>query len=178
MTFQVCPFHSDDAVRGTPLPDEAGGEEFICRRGGHPGDREWRWTGTPPPPDAVGGGLAAELGLDLELPAAVASYGGRWVEYGLVERAYADAHGADFAGMVARWGHTHLGRTDYTVSKYLGGQLGRLARQGALLYRAGPGTGRWSYNSTVGYYAPPPVEPDWDDRLSWEAAGVAVDYVG
>jgi hypothetical protein len=34
-------------------------------------------------------GIAAELGLDVELPRVLAGFPGVWVEYGLVEGAYA-----------------------------------------------------------------------------------------
>ena len=33
--------------------------------------------------------LAGELGLAIELSAAVGTFGGAWMEYGLIERAYA-----------------------------------------------------------------------------------------
>ncbi len=88
MTLQVCPFHADEGVHGTPLHDEAGTEVFECRRQGHPRPGSWAWSFVPAPPSTTAAtGLAAELGLHTELTAAIASYGGRWVEYGLVERA-------------------------------------------------------------------------------------------
>lgn len=176
--MQVCPFHGDEAIRGRPLGDDAGTMEFTCARRGHPEDRLWVWTAVPEPLASAGAnGLAAELGLSSELPHAVATYGPVWVEYGLIERAYAQARSDDFAELVTRYGHTHLGRFEYTVSKYLGGVLGQLARVGTLLYRGGPGTGRWSYNRIVGYYALPSTAPSWEDRLSWEQAGAEVDYL-
>jgi hypothetical protein len=172
MSIQVCPFHSNDEVHGVPIGDEAHTESFTCSREDHPRAGAWTWSWAPDPPggDAVSG-LAAELSLDFELPKAVASYDGRWVEYGLVERAYALAQPEDFRRLVERFGHTH--REDsgrYSVSAYLARTLGDLSRVGSVLFHQGSGTGRWSYNSGISYWAVPP-EPDWDSRLSWEDAG-------
>jgi hypothetical protein len=44
-------------------------------------------------------GIAAELGLDVELPRVLAGFLGG-VEYGLVERAYAQRNPKDFAALV------------------------------------------------------------------------------
>lgn len=62
------------------------------------------------------GGLADELGLDIELPEALAALGDGWFEYGLVEREYALRKPADFAQMIARWSHTAIGPQDYSTS--------------------------------------------------------------
>jgi hypothetical protein len=45
-----------------------------------------------------------------------------------------------------------------------------------VLFHPGRGTGRWNYNSDI-YYGALPPEPDWEDRLSWHAAGAEMDYV-
>ena len=45
-------------------------------------------------------GIAAELGLDVELPRVLAGFPGVWVEYGLVEGAYAQCNPKDFAALV------------------------------------------------------------------------------
>lgn len=45
-------------------------------------------------------GIAAELGLDVELPRVLAGFPGVWVEYGLVEGAYAQRNPKDFAALV------------------------------------------------------------------------------
>ena len=177
MTIQVCPFHADEGTHGTPLQDEARTEMFECHRRGHPRPGPWTWSSVPEPPNAAGvSGMAAELGLHLELPAAVATYGGRWVDYGLVERAYAQAHPNDFRRLLALYGHTHLAPSQYTASAYLARTLGELSRLGTVLFHPGRGTGRWSYNSDISYWAIPP-EPDWDNRLTWHEAGAEIDYV-
>src|SRR4051794_10720649 len=188
MSFQYCPFHADEAVQGAPVGDEARSEAFECQRSaGHPTSGPHAWSWAPEPPGAEGvGGLAAELSLDFELPNAIASYNGRWVEYGLVERAYAIARPNDFARLLKLYGHTVLdekvasktiGGRQYTVSAYLARTLGDLSRHGAVLFRQGKGTGRWSYNEGISYWAVGPESPEWDDRLTWDAAAVDVDYV-
>lgn len=164
MTLQVCPFHADEGVKGTPLRDEAGTEVFECRRQGHPRPGPWSWSFVPPPPGAMGAtGLAAELGLHTELPAAIASYGSRWVEYGLVERAYALAQPGDFRRLVAQYGHSHVAPSQYTASAYLARTLGDLSRHGAVVLHVGRGTGRWSYNTDISYWSLPPEwrPPRW-----------------
>jgi len=177
MTIEVCPFHGDEGVSGVPLGDEAGTVAFECDRSGHPEPGPFRWSRVPEPPAVPGmSGLAAELGLDSELPAAVASYGGRWVEYGLVERAYALAHPAGFQRLLDAYGHTHLQPSQYTASAYIARTLGDLSRLGTVLFHTGRGTGRWSYNSDISYWAVAP-EPDWGDHLTWAASGFDVDYI-
>ncbi|MGY1837627.1 hypothetical protein ACI79P_21310 [Blastococcus sp. SYSU DS0510] len=110
------------------------------------------------------------------MPAAVRTFAGRWVECGLVERAYAMRRPADFASLVSRFGHTALTDKRNTPSAFLAGYLASLAKRGDVLYHDGPATGRWSYNSKISWWAVAP-RPDWDERLSWATAGYAVDYV-
>ena len=64
--------------------------------------------------------------VKVDLLSAVESLGPGWFEYGLVERAYADAHPREFAAMVARWGHTAIAPKQYTATSYLGYTLGDL----------------------------------------------------
>ncbi|HEY0560105.1 MAG TPA: hypothetical protein VGD03_07480 [Frankiaceae bacterium] len=115
--------------------------------------------------------MAEELSLDVELPAAVASLGVGWFEYGLVERAYAHRRPADFARLVAQWGHTAQSPRQYSVSSYLAGTLGRLSRLGKVAYHDGPGTGRWSYNTDISWWSLVPPAP-WERRTAW------VDVIG
>lgn len=134
---QVCPFHSDEWSAGIPLSD--GSRRYVCdRTSGHPAPGPWAWLVTPEPPEFPGvSGMAEELSLDVELPAAVASLGSGWFEYGLVERAYALRVPVDFARMVAQWGHTAQSPRQYSVSSYLAGTLGRLSRLGVVAYHPG-----------------------------------------
>jgi hypothetical protein len=166
MNHQVCPFHTDESYPGTRLKD--GSISFECdRASGHPGNQPWFWLAAPEPPSMPElSGLAEELGLEYELPAAVADLGDGWFEYGLVERSYAKRRPADFAHMVERWGHTAIAPKQYTVSSYVAATLGRLSRRGAIAYHPGAGTGRWSYNSEISWWSTVPPG-DWDKRTSW-----------
>lgn len=120
--------------------------------------------------------LKAELGLAVELPAVLAPYKGRWVEYGVVERAYAQANPDDFKGLVEKYGHTAIAPGTYTASSYLAGVLGGLGRSGDVMFHEGPATGRWDYLSAVSWWALAP-EPDWAERTSWADTGLGMDYV-
>ncbi len=111
--------------------------------------------------------------------AVVGQLGHRWVEYGVVERAYALAHPREFAILVDRYGHTAVAPKRYTASAFLGRALGELSVKGDLAFRYGPATGRWDYNSRISWWCLPP-EPEWSADGSWasvEATGVGMDYV-
>lgn len=167
--IRQCAFHMDEDVDGTRLED--GTTEFTCPRTTHPSGATWTWLEVPPSPDARGasglGGLAEELNLATALPAALASLGDGWFELGLVEKAYAEAAPDGFATMVARWGHSsHGGHPTYSATTYLARTLGTLGREGAVAYHRGTGTGRWSYNSDISWWATVPP-PGWEHRTSW-----------
>ncbi len=150
---QVCPFHADEWSNGDLLED--GSRSYVCdRTSGHPAPGSWSWLVAQELPDVDGlTGMAEELGLDVELPAAMASLGTTgWFEYGLVESSYASRRPADFARMVEQWGHTAQAARQYSVSSYLAGTLGRLSRLGSVAYHQGIGTGRWSYNSSISWW--------------------------
>jgi len=120
--------------------------------------------------------LATDLGLAVELPAALASFPGRWVEYGVVEHAYATANPSDFALLVDRYGHTAIKASKYTASAFLARTLGDLSRSGDVLFHEGPATGRWKYNGVISWWSLPP-EPDWSPDVSWAQTGLTMDYV-
>jgi mannose-6-phosphate isomerase-like protein (cupin superfamily) len=104
---------------------------------GQPGPHIWLYV---PQPEGLPGldGYAAELGFATELPAAIAEYRGRWIEYGVVERTYALRCPDDFAAVVTRYGHTAIAPKQYTASAFLAGALGTLSRLGTVLYHLGP----------------------------------------
>lgn len=167
----------EDSIVGVWAGDDVG-TEFTCELvSGHVHHGPFTWAQAPEPPAGTHiGGLAEELGLAVELPAALKRYEGRWVEYGVLEAAYATAQPTDWAGLVARYGHTAIHAKRYSASAYLGLILGQLSKNGAIELRFGPATGRWNYNSQVSYVALSPA-PDWDDKLTWEASGLTVEYV-
>lgn len=177
MTMRICFFHADEGVHGVPT-GETGMLTYTCpRTKGHPTPGPYTWLDTISVPEVEGmGGLAGELGLAVELPSSLAPYKGRWVEYGVVEHAYAQANPDDFNSLVQRFGHTAIAPRAYTASSYLAGILGGLGRTGDVLYHEGPGTGRWNYLSKVSWWALAPG-PDWAERTSWADTGLGMDYV-
>lgn len=177
MTLLVCPFHSDEDVAGVYVSNEVG-EVFRCgRTAGHPQPGPYEWLKAPAEPELPEmSGLAAELGLAAALPAVLAGFQGRWVEYGVLEHAYAAAHPDDFEFLVDRYSHTAVAATHYSASAFLAGALGVLHRRGEVLLRMAPATGRWHYNSQISWWAMAPAQ-DWQGRLSWETTGLSMDYV-
>lgn len=162
---QICPFHSEEWSKGDKQPD--GSLVHRCERGtDHPRPGPHQWLEVPDLAGSAGSSLANDLGLDLDLPAVLKALGPGWWEYGLVERAYAQARPEQWTTMVEKWGHTAIASTPYTASAYLGRTLGDLSRRGSVLFRLGPATGRWTYNSPASYWAMWP-EPEWDQRTSW-----------
>ncbi|OHV56977.1 hypothetical protein BCD48_43540 [Pseudofrankia sp. BMG5.36] len=179
-------------VRPRRLPD--GALLFECPlTTGHIEPGPLRWLKDAPPPPAPspakgaagsgngrgsGGssGLAKELDLGVELPAALAEYRGRWVEYGVLEHTYARRRPDDFARLVEIYGHTTIAAKTYTSSSYLAGRLGDLARHGKVVLRFGPATGRWDYNPEISWWTLSPT-PDWADCTSWKDLGEPMDYV-
>jgi hypothetical protein len=179
VSWQVCPFHADEDIQGVPTGNGEGSLSYTCTRmRGHPHDGPHSWLYAPEP-DGLSGieGYAAELGLATELPAAIAQYRGQWIEYGVVERAYALQCRDDFAAIVSRYGHTAVRPKQYTASAFLAGVLGVLSKHGTVLYHLGPATGRWKYNGTISWWAVAPA-PDWEsNRLSWSDSGQDMSYV-
>lgn len=174
--IMVCPFHSDEDI--TPQLDAATGV-WTCtcpRTTGHRNPGPLTWPMPIEDTDSLGV-LADDLNLHIELPAAVASFGPHWVEYGLVEHAYALVNPVDFAYLVDELGHTARGKTRTSVSGYLARTLGRLSEQGQVLYRPGYATGRWSYNSGVSWWTYGPDRPADDDVILWADRSPSMDYV-
>ena len=180
---QVCPLHTDEFVRPVFVGSETADYTFTCPRTDHPTPGTFTWSFVPEPSSLPGDSLG--LGLDIELPKAVATASDRsgraWVEYGLIEHAYAAANPDDWSTLLARYGHTHyqppnasLKEFPYTASKYLARSLGALGARGVLLHAFGPGTGRWDYNKSISYYALP-AGGDWSQRQTWVASGIMMD---
>ena len=116
---------------------------------------------------AYASGLAGELGLHEDLPRCVIQ-GEPWVEYGIVEYRYGIAHPVEYRRLVDTYGHRSAARTGrYSASVFLASTLGRLARAGLLVLSFGPGTGYWSYDSEISYWAAPPGPVD-GERQTWE----------
>lgn len=179
---QICPFHPDEWIKPQKFDSETAEYTFTCPRENHPTPGPYTWAYITEPTGITGiTGDSLGLGLDIELPkavtTAVTTHQQPWVEYGLIESAYARANPEHWKLLLAKYDHTHY-QTDltarqastYTASKYLARSLGALGRQGALIHRFGKGTGRWSYNASISYYALPPGA-DWSDRRTWDGSG-------
>ena len=176
----VCPFHADEQPAVVFVGSETVEWELTCSRTDHPVAGPYTWPAAGEPDMDLGGAL----GLDLRAPLAAAvraasdEHGGGWVEYGLVERAFALANEADWAVLLARFDHRyyHLaGATRKTLpstaSRYLAGRLGAVSRLGDVAYRDGRGTGYWSYLSRVSTWTVPGREAHLSPS-TFAAAGV------
>jgi len=176
MAREVCPLHAFDDYEGRWVSGEVG-YSFTCTRQDHPVPGPFTWLRAPEPP-SLGEltGIAEELRLDVTLPKALQQYQGTWVEYGVLERAYALKNPKEWNFLIERYSHTAVAAKRYTATAFLAGVLGRLWQRGAVATRGGPATGRWSYNGTCGYHALSP-EPTSESRLSWADSGFTVEYV-
>lgn len=176
MAYQICPQHAFDEVDGVWVSDEVG-SQFICTRTDHAESGPFTWFSSPtPPPGTDLAGIAADLGLVVEIPAVLKKFEGKWVEYGVFEQAYALANLKDWTFLVERYGHKAIADKRYTVSAFLAATLGNLERAGVVAFHSGRATGRWVYNGTISYWSLPPA-PDWADRVSWQDSGLTVVYV-
>src|SRR5690348_3232900 len=106
---QGCPMHMDEFLQPQYVGSETVVWEYTCPLSkGHPGGGPFTWPYVPEPVSLPGDSLG--LGLDIELPKAVKTaceeVGAPWVEYGLVERAYALADPDDWAMLLAKYSHT------------------------------------------------------------------------
>ena len=163
----VCPLcgHQDDLVE-EPSPG--------------PGLRLFTCTGHSPPYeisvptyDEMEGaeGLYAEYGLDESLLRCVGAGAGHRPGDGFVEHAVAEyrlslENPKGYRACLQAWGHTTIEPRRYTASVYIALRLGALSREERIVYRPGPGTGHFSYNDQVGYWAPAPADPG-AALLSW-----------
>jgi hypothetical protein len=169
MTFlprQICPLCSSDEyiteVEGPGL------WRLTCTEGStrdHP--FSWVTTAQGPFDHTAQDGISAELGLYNDL-LGVVRRNGPWLEYGIVEYHYAVAHPVTYSRIVKDYGHVALAPKPYTASSLIGAALGKLRRDGDLVYRPCKATGRWSYNSEISAWAtaPGPSEPallTWTD---------------
>ncbi len=89
---QVCPFHADEWIKPKMCDSETAEYTFTCSRTkDHPTHGPYTWAYIAEPAGVVGDSRG--LGLDIELPqavtTAVTARQQPWVEYGLIESAYA-----------------------------------------------------------------------------------------
>ena len=100
------------------------------------------------------------------------------VRIGLVERRFALDNPSEWADLVHRYGHRYSNHepAKYTASAFLAHILGALARTHTVALRDGPATGRWSYNSTISYWATQ-LDANWAERVTWESVDPPMDYL-
>jgi len=186
MAIQTSPLHRFDDIVGTPVEDPPGAYEYVCTRTDeqHPRPRVWLEEPKSSGPQGLSA-LALELGLEVALPSVLQQFDGRWVEYGVVEQAYAMAEPAGFQVLIDKYGHRRRTLAQgnepsrYTLSMFLAGTLGQLAKKGYVEYHSGPATGYWGeYLGKVSWWALPPG-PEWtpEHRLSVVGSGASMDYV-
>jgi len=128
MYAQICPQHPDEFVQAVVVNDD-GLLSYTCDRAGHVTAGDFVWSGV-----AESNATESISGL---LPAAIAQYPGKWIEYGVVEAAYAQANPEDFAHLIQEHGHRAIKPSKYTISKYLASILGILGRNGAIAFQEG-----------------------------------------
>ena len=143
-----------------------------CVGPGHDEAREWEPNDeTEPEARGLADGIAAELGLYVDLPLCLNV--GEWAETGVVEHRYGTAHPHEYAIMLQRWGHVAQGPRQYSVTTFIGSTLGALSRSSGVATKKGPGTGFFSYNAGLRYWTLTPVPPDAVD-LSWADFAVSI----
>lgn len=117
----MCPLHPLDDYAGVWIGDEVG-YSFTCTRNDHPVEGPYTWLRAPEPPGfGELSGIADELRIDVMLPAALGAYRGTWIEYGVLERAYALDNPKDWAFLVERYSHTAIAAKRYTATAFLSG---------------------------------------------------------
>ena len=74
--------------------------------------------------------MASDLGLARDLLEALGLFAGAWVEYGVLEQAYARSNPTAFALLVETYGHRLLSAPRYTASAYISRTLVQMGRAG------------------------------------------------
>lgn len=97
------------------------------------------------------GGIAYDLGLYDDLLALAVH--DEWADTTVFEYRYAVNHPDTYRVMLGRWGHVTQGPRKYSTTSFIGSTLSQLSRMGYLDCRLGKGSGRFSYNSSMGLWA-------------------------
>ena len=187
-----CSMHMDEpALHPEAVPSETADYLYTCElTTGHaaPGPYCWPVVLPPAPQPAAPKHPAPDVDVKVALEAAIAlasmENGGGFVEYGLIERAYALANPKDWRLLVDRYDHRYYYRDDedreklsYTASKYLARHLSLLRSKGHFAFKRGPGTGYWAYDNPISHYSPSGTAAD-AHTCSWAASGYQMsDYM-
>lgn len=167
MKRQVCPLCAlDDDIVAFVTDSGDGSTVLVCEGSGCDG---FSWTpsestasGTGPPQRT---GIGEELGVYDDLLGCI-NNSNVWLEYGVIEHRYKEAHPRTYAQMVDRWGHRAKEPAKYSASSFLGGCLGQLGREGLIATRRAPTTGYWSYLGAA-THASAAATPDTAATRTW-----------
>lgn len=157
------------------IETDGGPRIAICMGPVHVEPRTWEPPKHPAvTPAGLPEGIAADLGLYDVLPALLNE--GEWSDTVVIEHRYALQEPTDYGWMVKRWGHVAQGPRRYSTTSFIGSTLGDLSRKTNVTYRSGPGTGFFSYNSSIGFWTLQPV-PATTVHNSWAtyATGLGLD---
>jgi hypothetical protein len=161
--MQVCPICAiDDYVSFIRTPHD-GKAIYMCSREGRHADSPYLWT-----VDEGGNerhypeeGLAPELDLYSDFRRCFEEEG-LWLEYGVLEDRFSRINPENFEVLRGIYGSVILdGARKYSMSSYITRHvLAKLEEWGELVYREGPATGEWAYNSRISYWALVPAPPN------------------
>jgi hypothetical protein len=146
-------------------------DEAWCSGPGHPEPRlfnpaaEKRAQQAQQAVSPLGYGIAYELGIYDALPELLVT--GEWADTPTVEYRYGTTYPEIYADLLVRWGHVAQSPRKYSVTSFIGSALGHLSRATNVTHKSGPGSGFFSYNSTVGFWTLEPVPADTVD-MGWE----------
>ncbi|WP_139252844.1 hypothetical protein [Geodermatophilus nigrescens] len=90
---------------------------------------------------------------------AVLKPGEPFLEHGIIEARLRQTAWDVFARHVDEMGHVAFGDIRNTASNRIGMALGQLRSRGIVVDKRLPGTGAWSYNTDIGFWALAPAEP-------------------
>lgn len=177
LTCPAC-FSADD-VTAERAPDGFG-FLYTCANGRRHDDAHPAVWQADPESDArscvVGDGVLGDL---YEPLVAVLQPGEPFLEHGIIEARLRQTAWDVFARHVEEAGHVAFGDIRNTASNRIGMALGQLRGRGIVVDKRLPGTGAWSYNTDIGFWALAPAEPGrpvrtWVDHAA--ATGRSPDF--
>jgi hypothetical protein len=156
----TCPAcYSADDVSADRAPDNAGFLYTCVNNRRHDDGRPAVWQADPEAGErstALGDGVLSDL---YEPLLATLRSGEPYLEHGIVEQRLREIAWDVFARHVDEAGHVAFGAIRNTASNRIGMALGQLRARGLVVDRRLPGTGSWSFNPDIGYWALAPAVP-------------------
>jgi hypothetical protein len=157
----VCPFCATDELSDVDV-NELGDAAVTCADG-----HRWELS-APAAVEHSAGRIGVLEGLHVyeTLSDLFTDPDASYREHGIIEHLFSEADPTAYRQLITDYGHTSYAPQRHTASAMIGRALGQLAREGQLIHQRHRGTGYWSYNSDVGYWALHPG-PSEEDRLTW-----------